>query len=401
MTPQFFTVSDFVSYINDTLKAIWDGDAVAIEGEVSGFRVSQGQWVNFDIKDDGGLISAFMVLPKLRVPLEDGMKVRIYGTPRIYPKYGKFSFTVDRLELVGEGAIKKALAQLRAKLDTEGLFDPSRKRTLPRFPKRIALVASRESAAYGDIIRIINERWAGLEIELFHVVVQGDRAPASIIKALKQIQKREQENGAGYYDALVLTRGGGSFDELMAFNDEQLVRELYASKVPTMVAIGHERDTTLAEEVADVRGSTPTDCARRLVPDKEDVLYELSMLEQAIGDRMQGIIDEYTQVIHTIFTNVDKWLVTVLHRSQELAVATSTYAQHWIIHLLQRVDGYERFLKSVDPTAVMARGYAIIELAKDEIITSAKQLKAGQHINIRLRDGTVHATIDGEQATLL
>ncbi len=401
MMPQLFTVTDFVSYVNDTLKAIWDGDAVAIEGEVSGFRISQGQWVNFDIKDDGALISAFMVAPKLRGPLEDGMKVRVYGSPRIYPKFGKFSFTVDRLELVGEGAIKKALAQLRARLDAEGLFDASRKRSLPRFPKRIALVASRESAAYGDFIRILNERWSGLEIELFHVVVQGDKAPGSIMKALKEIHAREKAFGAGYYDALVMTRGGGSFDELMAFNDEALVRALYASKVPTMVAIGHERDISLAEEVADIRGSTPTDCARRLVPDKADILYELSTLQESVGDGMQNMIDEYTQAIRNVFTDVDKWLVSVLHKSQELTVAAESRASHWLQNLLQRIDGYERFLKSVDPSAVIARGYAIIEDAKGAIITSAQALKARDRISLRLRDGTVHATIDGEQATLL
>jgi exodeoxyribonuclease VII large subunit len=368
---------------------------------VSGFRISQGQWVNFDIKDDGALISAFMVAPKLRVPLEDGMKVRVYGSPRIYPKFGKFSFTVDRLELVGEGAIKKALAQLRARLDAEGLFDASRKRSLPRFPKRIALVASRESAAYGDFIRILNERWAGLEIELFHVVVQGDKAPGSIMKALKEIHAREKAFGAGYYDALVMTRGGGSFDELMAFNDEALVRALYASKVPTMVAIGHERDISLAEEVADIRGSTPTDCARRLVPDKADILYELSTLQESVGDGMQNMIDEYTQAIRNVFTDVDKWLVSVLHTSQELTVAVESRANHWLQNLVQKVEGYERFLKSVDPSAVFARGYAIIEDAKGAIITSAQALKARDRISLRLRDGTVHATIDGEQATLL
>ncbi|MFO0764632.1 MAG: exodeoxyribonuclease VII large subunit [Patescibacteria group bacterium] len=353
MTPQLFTVSDFVAYVNDTFKAIWDGDAVAIEGEVSGFRVSQGQWVNFDIKDDGALISAFMVLPKLRVPLEDGMKVRVYGTPRIYPKYGKFSFTVERLELVGEGAIKKALAQLRARLDGEGLFDPLRKRSLPRFPKRIALIASRESAAYGDFIRILSERWTGLEIELFHVIVQGDKAPGSIMQALKQAHAREKKFGAGYYDALVLTRGGGSFDELMAFNDEALVRALYASKIPTMVAIGHERDITLAEEVADVRGSTPTDCARRLVPDKSDVLYELSMLQQSVGDGMQNMVDEYAQAIRNVFRMlIDGSSPSSISRKN----SPSPWSHGQIIgcSLMQRIEG-RTFLKSVDPSAVIAR----------------------------------------------
>ena len=179
-----FSVSDFIAHINDVLDRSWDAQELCVEGEVSSFRISQGQWVNFDLKDEQGLVNVFMTVWQLRVPVEDGMKVRVYGSPRIYAKFGKFSLTASKVELTGEGALKKALAALRARLEAEGLFDVSRKRTLPVFPNRIALIASRESAAYGDFVRVLKERWSGLEIDLYHVKVQGLGAPEDLIKAI-------------------------------------------------------------------------------------------------------------------------------------------------------------------------------------------------------------------------
>ncbi|HEU0050623.1 MAG TPA: exodeoxyribonuclease VII large subunit, partial [Patescibacteria group bacterium] len=212
---QIMTVPEFVNYLNETFKAIWDPHDVAIEGEVSGYRVSQNQWASFDLKDAEALVNIFMPVWKVQVPLEDGMRVRVFGVPRIYPKYGKFSFNAERVELNGEGTLRKALAILRQKFEAEGLFDPSRKRPLPVFPARIALIASRESAAYGDFLRIVNERWNGVEIDVYHVIVQGDAAPESIVRAIGAAGK--MHDSGRLYDAVVMTRGGGSLEELMAF----------------------------------------------------------------------------------------------------------------------------------------------------------------------------------------
>ncbi len=373
---QILTVTQFVAYLNDTFKAIWDSNEVAIEGEVSGFRVSQGQWVNFDLKDDDALVSCFMVLGKLRVPLEDGMRVRLFGYPRVYPKYGKFSFNVDRVELVGEGTLRKALAALRAKLEVEGLFDPTRKRTLPRFPSRIALIASRESAAYGDFVRIVHERWRGLEIDLYHVVVQGEKAPDSIMAALQAAHGEHQKHP---YDAVVITRGGGSMEDLMAFNDEQLTRAIYASKIPTLVAIGHERDVSLAEEVADVRGSTPTDCARRLVPDRRDILQEIAMSETSIAETLERMLQEKREIIESALTGAGRWLEG----------------------FRLRVASLLRLVASFNPEGVLKRGFAIVTASDGSIISSVKQAKAGLHVGLRLRDGQTGAMIEGKQAKLM
>lgn len=370
---QVFTVSQFLNYLNETFKAIWDTHEVAIEGEISGYRVSQGQWVNFDIKDDESLVSCFMVLGKLRTPLEDGLRVRLYGYPRIYTKFGKFSFNVDRLELVGEGAIKKALAALKARLEAEGLFDLDRKRSLPRFPQRIALIASRESAAYGDFIRILNERWSGLEVDLYHAVVQGDKAPDSVMTCLAEAHKH------GLYDAVVITRGGGSFEELMAFNDERLVRAIFASKIPTMIAIGHERDVSLAELAADIHASTPTDCARRLVPDKRDILFEVGQMQQGMGHRLTKRIDQAKTVIEE----------------------TSRSAERWIEAFRTRVNTLLRLISSFDPEKILKRGFAMILDQQRSVVTSAQQLEKEQQVSIRLHDGELGAMIKGKQGKLI
>jgi exodeoxyribonuclease VII large subunit len=397
------SVSQFVTYLNDTFKAIWDAEEAAIEGEVSEFRISQGQWVSFNLKDETALINCFLVLNKLRLPIEDGMRVRLYGTPRVYPKWGKLSFNVERVELVGEGALRKALAALRAKLDAEGLFDASRKRALPRFPSRIALIASRESAAYGDFVRIVNERWRGLEIDLYHAVVQGEKAPDSVMSALARAHTTPGPSSGrrGGYDAVVITRGGGSLEELMAFNDERLVRAIYASKIPTMVAIGHERDTTLAEEAADVRASTPTDCARRLVPDRKDVLYELANIEMGIGDALDEILTSRRDRIARTLDGASLWLSTFRHRFELAHQRVENGLATWRSGLLDRILALHRLVASFNPDAVLKRGFAIVTNQAGAVVASVKDAKPGLPVAIRLRDGSVDARIDGKQGTLI
>ncbi len=384
-----FTVSDFLVHINDVLKKSWNSTELCVEGEVSDFRVSQGQWVNFSLKDDKGLVPIFMTVWNLRVPLQDGMKVHVYGMPRIYPKFGKFSINAERVELVGEGALKKALLALQQKLEKEGLFNESRKRLLPDYPSRIALIASRESAAYGDFVRILNERWGGLRINLYHVKVQGAGSAEDLVSAIKQANVNHKD-----YDALVMTRGGGSLEDLMSFNDEQVVRAIYASKIPTMVGIGHERDISLAELAADVRGSTPTDCARRLVPDKADILrdlaYQTGNIERALKDR----ISSRNELLIRAMRSPGAW---VARQKQDLAHKTSLLnadVRQWHTALLLRHRSLTRLLASLDPKSVLSRGYSMLRDARGRAITSAASLKAGSAVTAVLHDGESDLTVN-------
>ena len=377
-------VTDFLQIVNDLLKeTLGGGEPFAVEGEVSGYRLSQGQWVSFDLKDGASILNIFMPVWQLNVPIEDGMTVRVYGLPRVYPKYGKFSFSAERIEIAGEGALRKALEALKKRLEAEGLFDESRKRELPRFPSRIALIASRESAAYGDFIRIVNERWRGLEIDLYHVVVQGEKAPLDIVSALQSAS----ESGV---DVVVMTRGGGSFEELMAFNDERVVRAVHASKIPTMVAIGHERDVTLAELTADVRGSTPTDCARRLVPDRKDILFEIATSLERMEQSLRMEIDRKKAVIDRALSAPRQFVMA--RRSELTAVMESVDASvgRWLLGLKERLARTERLLTSLDPSRVLSRGYAIVSVG-GKTVTKVKDALGAMLVDIRFSDGSISA----------
>lgn len=387
---RILSVTQFLDLVNETLKALSEYEVFGVEGEVSGYRVSQGQWVSFDLKDDESLVNIFMPIWKLKVPLEDGLKVRITGMARIYSKYGKFSISAEQVELVGEGALRKALAALRARLEGEGLFDPARKRAIPRIPKRIALIASRDSAAYGDFCRITKERWPMLEIDLYHVLVQGDKAPPDVISALKTAQQKSKERE---YDAIVITRGGGSFEELMAFNDESLTRAIHASKIPTMVAIGHERDLSLAEEAADVRGSTPTDAARRLVPDQRDIEYEIASLSSRVIQVVERSIESKRVVVNRVLQSGYRWIERygmTIERYRSVVVGGM---DRMMRTLSDRVSGTSRVLKSLDPKSILGRGYAFVRSTDGAVIGGVDGLSRGQIVEVQFKDGVAGASI--------
>ncbi len=220
----------------------------------------------FDLKDDESSVKFFGTVYALPGPLEDGMVVRVSGSPRLHPQYG-FSVNYTNIQPVGEGSLRKAADLLAAKLEKEGLFAPERKRALPYPPGRVALITAGGSAAYADFVKILNARWRGVAVEHFDVLVQGEQAPGQIVSAIAAANAL-----AAVPDVLVLTRGGGSAEDLAAFSTEPVVRAVAGSRVPTLVAIGHEVDFSLAELAADRRASTPSNAAELLTPDRDVVL---------------------------------------------------------------------------------------------------------------------------------
>lgn len=258
-----FGVSEAIAYINQTLEYAYP--TIVVEGEVASFKVNQNKYVFFDIKDQSGTLGCFMSVFQLRTQLEDGMKVQVIAQPKLTP-WGKFSLTVREVRPVGEGSLKRAFELLKGKLEKEGLFSPERKRVLPSLPARIGVISSTSAAGYGDFVKIISERWGGVELVVAHTQVQGSEAPKQIIRALEHFNQM-----ADPVDVIAIIRGGGSADDLSAFNDEPLVRAIAASRVPTMVGVGHEVDVSLADMVADVRAATPSNAAQLLVPDKREV----------------------------------------------------------------------------------------------------------------------------------
>ncbi len=368
-------VSDFVALCNQTLEYAYP--TVIIEGEMSNFRVSRGKWVYFDIKDELASVKCFGTVYQLPGPLEDGMKVRIYGTPRLHPLYN-FSITLSRIEPAGEGALKKAFELLKAKLTKEGLFSDARKRRLPDFPETIGIVASTESAAYGDFTKVIAARWPLAALYVCNVQVQGEAAPAEIVSGIAAINQQ-----VAHCDVLVVTRGGGSAEDLAAFNDERVVRAIAGSRIPTVVAIGHERDITLAELAADCRASTPSNAAELVAP---DVAGQKAWLEQVRGR------------LHSVLLAASKQEAARLrHYKEQLDQAV----QHIMQTETERLRLWRQVLQAYDPAAALQRGYAMVVSPRGAPIVSVTQVNIASAIEVRVKDGSIQAAVTAVSKQLL
>lgn len=350
-----FSVSDFIAVVNQTFDYAYP--SVQIEGEVASFKVNQSKFVFFDIKDSGGSINCFMTIWQLRMPIEDGMKVIVLATPKL-TQWGKFSLTIKSIRPSGEGSLKKSFDILKTKLTDEGLFAPERKRLLPQTPQRIGVISSTQAAGYADFIKILDDRWGGVKVEVAHVQVQGESAPDQIIRAINYFNQQEL-----LPEVLVIIRGGGSADDLSTFNDELLVRAIAGSRIPTLVGVGHEVDETLADLAADVRAATPSNAAQILVPDKAELIrltrYQLGSLLpkilQLIDRKKQLVIDAMGQILSNIERAVDDHSRAVV--------------------------SLKNVLSQLNPNVVLTRGYAIIRGSQVvgeliEIETSENIMKA-------------------------
>lgn len=364
--PLAFTVAEFVALVNQTLEYAYPN--VVITGELANFKISKNRWVYFDLKDDEASVRFFGTVYQLPGPLEDGMMVTVRGNPRLHPLYG-FSVTVQSMTPTGEGAIKKAAALLEAKLKAEGLFDPARKRALPYPPRHIALITSGESAAYKDFMKIINARWGGLRISHIDVQVQGEAAVAQIVTAIKQCNEMAETP-----EVLVLTRGGGSAEDLQAFSTEQVTRAVAASRIPTVVAIGHEVDISLAELAADQRASTPSNAAELLTPDRKAVLAHLQAQRGQLA----------TVATHTL-SSIKNRLIMQADSLYEAANRTVAQAR-------QRLTHREQVLRAYDPQAALTRGYALVR-ARGKVIRRGAQLQPQDDITLQFADAQVDASV--------
>lgn len=363
-----FTVSEFVAVFNQTINYAYPN--VIIEGELSSLRVNKNRWVYFDLKDDEAIASFFGTSAQLPGPIEDGMMVRVRGVPVLHSKYG-FNINVISIKPTGEGSIKRAAKLLEAKLRAEGLFDITRKRKIPYPIDRIGLITSAESAAFHDFIKIIGERWGGLEVLVADVQVQGENAPQQIARAIEEFNAQ-----ATPVDALVIIRGGGSVEDLSAFNSEIITRSVALSRIPTVLAIGHEIDVSLAELAADIRGSTPTHAAEILVPDKKQISNNLIQLKTHL-DR---------------FTNdyVGKLREDVVGLQKDLINSFELNLQNW--H--QKLFSHKLLLEALNPSGVLKRGYAIIK-KQGQIVTSGKNLVNEDLVEIQLVDSEITALVKG------
>jgi len=275
------------------------------------------------------------------------------------------------LQPEGEGAIRRAADLLLSKLQAEGLFDEARKRQVPFPPVSLGLITSTESAAYTDFIKVLNNRWAGIEIECVDIQVQGESAPGQIVAAVEYFNQKQL-----LPDVLILTRGGGSAEDLYAFDTEQVTRAIASSRIPTVVAIGHERDTSLAELAADKRASTPSNAAELLVPDRREVQQQLTDLSLRLDELATTDLHIQERTITQHQSEIERALANVLERSHNQLAA------------------YKQLLEALNPAVILERGYAIVRQSGGTIIHRISQIQKGDIVDVELSDGQINATIN-------
>ena len=373
------TPTDLIGMINQTLEYAYS--SVMVTGEVSSFKINQGKWVFFDLKDEESSVSCFMPVWDLRVPLEDGMKVVARAVPKL-TKWGKFSLTVNAVKPVGEGSLKKAYEMLKKKLAGEGLFDPAKKRKLPEDLTRLGVISSRQAAGYADFIKIINARWGGMRVTVAHTQVQGMDAPDQIIRALKYFNER------GNVQVIAILRGGGSADDLSCFNDERLVREIAASKVPVITGIGHEVDESLADLVADVRASTPSNAAEILTPDRKQEMIKVKKnvqrMNQMIMQRIEQCQRENRERINGVLQNLlNRYVEPMLNTNNDkIGDIKRQFNEKWQM-AVSDLKQKSKLLEALNPERVLAQGYAIL----------AGKISPGELINITTYKNIIKAEI--------
>ncbi len=330
---QVYSVSDFQAVCNQIMETAFSG--VVVEGEVASFKINQGKFVFFDLKDDQSSVGCFMMKFALRFPLEDGMKVRVRAVPKL-TNWGKFSLTVQAVMPVGEGNLKKSFELLKKKLGAEGLFAPEKKRPLPENIVKIGVISSTQAAGYADFCKILNERWGGLELQVAHTQVQGLVAADQIIKALNYFNEHSE------VQVIAVIRGGGSADDLAVFNDEALVRAIAASKIPVITGIGHEVDESLCDLAADVVASTPSNAAQMLSRDRKEVMMMVNGDINRINNLFNSEIDKHMAEVRDNIVRV----------GEDIVVKITT--------IEGEISAQRRILEQLNPEKILERGFALL-----------------------------------------
>ena len=343
-----FGVTDALAVLNQVFETATPN--IIIVGEIANFKINQNKWVFFDIKDEESSMGCFMSVFNLHTAIEDGMKVRIRARPGL-TRWGKFSLTIQDIQPVGTGSIKRAFNLLKDKLEKEGLFDDERKRPLPYLPSRIGVISSVQAAGYIDFIRILGQRMGGIEIEVANVQVQGNVAAGQIVSALQYFNQQAEPP-----EVIVIIRGGGSRDDLAAFDDERLVRALASSRMPTITGIGHEIDTTLADLAADCRAATPSNAAQILVPDKNALVSNVDL-------RLRQVLNYYSNQLNRKINNVNDSLAFASSRTEQIISSAQ-----------ERLKNLNQILRQVDPRLVLNRGYSIVRDEMGKIIRQRPNL---------------------------
>jgi len=396
-TPRL-TVTEFTRRVRRLLegdKALQD---VWVQGEISNFSRPASGHLYFTLKDAGASLRCVMwkgdALRARGMPLHDGLSVEAHGKIGLYEPSGQYQLIVDILRPAGEGALYAEFMRLKAVLEAEGLFDPARKRPIPQFPRKIGIVTSPTGAALRDMLNVLSRRMPLADVLLAPSLVQGEEAPSALVAALQKLNTIYQP------DVILLARGGGSIEDLWAFNDERVVRAVAGSVAPVITGVGHETDFTLVDFASDLRAPTPTAAAELATPITIDDLVfslraSLERLDEIIGrkiyERRQGLNAVNTGLK---FYSPERRLMTEQQRLDDATRRMSRGLGGRLALESARLDGWRDRLESLNPLAVLARGYAVVSRPQDgKVVLTAQQAPAGSNLNVRLAEGSLDVEV--------
>lgn len=392
--PTVLSVSELTDHIKDLLEGAFP--SVWVSGEVSNFSRPQSGHCYLTLKDDRAQLRAVMwrgTAQRVRFDLHDGLHVVCRGSLDVYGPRGSYQLVIQEIQPLGLGALELALRQLQAKLAAEGLFDPARKRPLPMFPRRVAVVTSPTGAAIRDFLQVLHRRWQGVEVIVVPVRVQGDGAAQEVAAAIARVNRL-----ALPVDVLVVTRGGGSLEDLWAFNEEPVLRAIHASRIPVVSAIGHEIDVTLSDLVADVRALTPSEAAELIAPSAEGVQQALGQLESRLRAALRGQAASARARLDSLATRrVLRRPMEMVHQRAQALDEWSARAERAIRQRLARqrllVDRCAGQLASLSPLAVLERGYSLTE-CNGRLVRDAATLHPGAELQTRFAHGQATSRVD-------
>jgi exodeoxyribonuclease VII large subunit len=388
-----------VSEVNSYLKGLMEADSnlrdLWVEGEVSNLSRPASGHLYFTLKDQNAQLRCVMWKNQaalLRTPLQDGAAVEAHGVVSVYEQRGQYQLYVDRIRPKGEGALFQEYLRLKDQLEGEGLFDPERKRAIPSWPKKIGIVTSPSGAAFQDMKDTLERRYPLVEVLLSPTSVQGEGAPAEIIQALDRLYKLKP-------DLILIGRGGGSIEDLWAFNDEGLARKLAQSPVPVISGVGHETDFTIADFVADLRAPTPTAAAELAVPDQGDLRGGLGELKIRVARTIEGLLSEQRWRLESFINQID--LLSPLgeiNNSRQRLDELSARLQRSIVNSLKSYrdqrSSLEARLGALNPESILQRGYAVVTAEDGSAIYKVGQVESGKHLSVRVSDGDFEVTVD-------
>ncbi|MBQ6702530.1 MAG: exodeoxyribonuclease VII large subunit [Clostridia bacterium] len=392
-----------VSQLNEYIKAVIEGQpalrSLFIKGEISNFtnHYKTGHFY-FTLKDENSLVRCIMFKgysEKLKFVPENGMKVILHGKVSAYPKDGQYQVYADNMEPDGIGALYIAYEQLKAKLEKEGLFDQSKKKQLPKIPKRVGIITSPTGAAIRDIINVLGRRFPYAEGVLFPALVQGEGAPMQLIEGMRYFNSQKN------VDVIIIGRGGGSIEDLWAFNNEQLAREIYASKIPVISAVGHETDFTICDFVADKRAPTPSAAAELAVPEtmelKQKILNIIGRMDMLIMHNIKNKRQRLMELGGKRVLNTPDFIVDDRRFQLMNLDARMESGMKYTTSLKKELFArYTSKLEALNPMSVISRGYSAVFSDDGKLIKSVDQVEIGDRFNFKTVDGSVSAEVKGK-----